>query len=132
MNRLFEGSLSRGRLEDGSLDSAGWVPLADVYETSDTFVVLVELPGLNQDDIEVTIDGDQLTLRGERRLSDPTRPESFHRIERSYGAFARTFHFTGEVDPSRVTAQFRDGLLRLELIKLRPSTHWRLRGERNE
>jgi HSP20 family protein len=119
MNRLFEESLSRGRLEGAAFASGSWVPLADVYETADGFVVQVELPGVGEEDVEVQVDGDQLRLRGERRMSDRSRPERFHRMERSYGSFARSFRFPEEVDPARVTAHFRDGLLRLELPRAR-------------
>jgi HSP20 family protein len=120
MNRLFEESFSRGRGDEPSLDSGTWTPLADVYETDEGFVVQVELPGLREADIEVRVEGNALTLKGERRLNAAARPESFHRMERSYGAFSRTFTFPEDVDRSGVKVQCRDGLLRLELPKLRP------------
>jgi HSP20 family protein len=132
MNRLFEESLSRGRPHEAALDSRSWSPLADVYETHDSFVVQIELPGLSQDEVEVELDADQLTLRGERRMGDKTRPESFHRMERSYGAFSRTFRFGADVDPARVTAHLRDGLLRLDLPKVQPRGTWRARREGSE
>ena len=119
MNRLFEDSLAATR-PDGELPSSAWSPAADVYETPDGYVVLMDLPGLEPDDVEIHVDGERLTVRGERRPDDTTRPESFHRVERSYGAFSRVFHLTSEVDPDKVTANFRDGLLRLELPRLRP------------
>jgi HSP20 family protein len=90
-----------------------------VYETGEAFVVEIELPGMGQDDIEIQVDGDTLVVKGERRVGG-TRPESFHRMERSYGSFSRTFQLGEEVDPARVTATFRDGLLRLEAPKARP------------
>jgi HSP20 family protein len=114
------------------LSSPGWTPLADVYETPEAFVIHVDLPGLREDDLEVHVDGDQVVLRGERRPLEKTRPESFHRMERSYGLFTRSFQLTAEVDADRVTAQFRDGLLRLELPKLRAPSTWRGRPERLE
>lgn len=131
MNRLFEDSLARG-IDGLALGSAAWTPLADVHETSDAFVVVMELPGVAQDDVEVQVDGEELVVRGERRMPGPVRPESFHRMERSYGPFSRTVPLTDEVDPARVTAQFRDGLLRLELPKVRPDTGRRARPERGE
>jgi HSP20 family protein len=125
MNRLFEESLSRGRPHGANLEPATWSPLADVYETAEAFVVQMEIPGLSQDDVEVDVEADQLTVRGERRVSEKTRPESFHRMERSYGAFSRTFHFDADIDPARVAAQFRDGLLRIDLPKAQPRGTWR-------
>lgn len=115
MNRLFEESLLRGRdLRPESF--AAWSPTVDVYETAEAFVILAELAGVSEDDVEITVDGDEVRLRGERRLPGP-RPESFERLERSYGPFSRSFHFEQEVDPDRVTADFKDGLLRLEVRK---------------
>jgi len=132
MNRLFEESLSRGRPHEAALESATWSPLADVYETAEAFVVQMEIPGLSQDDVDVEVEADQLTVRGERSMSEKARPESFHRMERSYGAFSRTFRFDADIDPARVVAQFRDGLLRLDLPKAQPRGTWRARREAEE
>src|SRR6185436_10403743 len=78
MNRLFEESLLRGRDLEPTR-AAAWAPTVDVYETAEAFVMLVELPGVNEDDVEVTVEGDEVRLRGERHLPGP-RPESFERV----------------------------------------------------
>ena len=127
MNRLFEHSLVRGHLANPALASAGWTPLADVYETADGFVVQIEVPGIAEEDIEVNVDGDTLVVRGQRQPTTRTRPDSFHRMERSYGSFSRSFQLSEDVDPERVTARFKDGLLRVELPKLQTRGGWRLR-----
>jgi HSP20 family protein len=132
INRLFEESLGRGREDDSltALSSGSWQPLADVYETPEAFVVLLELPGLEQEDVEVGVADNILTVKGERRLAGPTKPDSFYRMERSYGAFSRSFRFATPIDTARVSAQFANGLLRLELPKPgRPD--WRSRAERS-
>ena len=129
MNRLFEDSLAATRTDPGAPASA-WTPAADVYEVAEGFVVLMDLPGLRPDDVEIQVDGERLVIHGERRPSDKTRPESFHRVERSHGVFTRVFQLTDEVDPDKVTAVFRDGLLRLELPRLRPRNAGRGRTER--
>ncbi len=118
MNQLFEESFA-GRLEEPALVGPGtWTPLADAYETPEAFVVLLELPGIGEDDVEVQVDGDTLTVKGQRRgLS--LRPDRFHRMERSHGPFLRSFQLTEEVEPGHVSAQLRDGVLRLELPKVR-------------
>ena len=72
----------------------------------------MELPGIDEDDVEVAVDGDRLVVRGERRSRLPARPDRFHRMERSHGAFARAFALPQAVDPGPGAAQFRDGLLR--------------------
>lgn len=119
MNRLFDESLTRTRDLDPGLESGSWTPLADVYETPEHFVFQVELPGVNEEDVEIAVDADRVTLRGERRAFGPGRPERYHRMERSYGLFSRTFPLPEEVDPARAKAQFRDGLLKLEVPKAR-------------
>jgi HSP20 family protein len=129
MNRLFEDTLSATRPAAPPLGTGSWTPPADVYETADGFVVQVDLPGLGADDVEVQVDGDRLTLRGRRKPQEPARPDNYFRMERSYGPFVRTFVLAPDVDPDRVTAQFRDGLLRLELPKVRPGVGWRARGD---
>jgi HSP20 family protein len=129
MNRLFEASLSRERLDEPGLVSGDWVPLADVFETPEAFLLEIELPGLDKDDIEVHAEGDALTVRGERRMQG-MKPEGFHRMERRYGPFSRTFQFPEDVDPDRVSAQFADGLLRLEVPKVQPRGSWRVKVER--
>jgi HSP20 family protein len=118
MNRLFEASLGPARLEAQGVLSPAWSPPADVYETDDGFVIQVELPGVDEDDVLVQVEADQVTIRGQRRLKAAARPECFHRMERSYGSFSRTFRLTEGVDPDRVTARFQDGLLSLEAPKL--------------
>jgi HSP20 family protein len=131
MNRLFEESLSREGLDGSPLLTGSWTPLADVYETADAFVVQMELPGIDEDDVEIHVAGDQLLVRGERRAEAGVRPERFHRMERSHGSFSRVFTLTQDVDPSRVKAQFADGLLRLELPKVAYRRSSRSRGGRS-
>ena len=128
MNRLFDETLGRERLEEPAVLHGTWVPVADVLETPDTYIVEIELPGLGRDEIEIQAQADQLVVRGERRASRTTRPEVFHRLERRHGPFARAFRFPEEVEPDRVGAEFADGLLRLSVPKAasRRSTHVRV------
>jgi HSP20 family protein len=121
MNRLLQESLG-GPLDDVPSPSGHWVPLADVYETADRFLVQVELPGLEPDDFEVQLQGTTLTVRGERRMQASARPDSFHRMERSYGSFARSFTLSDEVDAERLSANYGDGLLSIEIPKRRRSS----------
>jgi HSP20 family protein len=130
MNRLFDETLTRERPDEPSLLHGTWVPLADVVETPDAYVVEVELPGLRRDDVVVQAQGDELVVKGERR-PDASRPESFHRLERRYGPFSRGFRFSEEVDPDRIEARFDDGLLCLSVPKARPRAT-RVRVERAE
>jgi HSP20 family protein len=120
MNRLFDETLTRERLDEPSLLQGAWVPLADVVEAADAYVLEVELPGLGRDDVVVQAEGDEIVVRGERRPDLASRPESFHRLERRYGPFSRAFRFPEEVDPDAITASFEDGLLRLTVPKVMP------------
>jgi len=129
MNRLFEESLGRARPREAALLGGGWAPLADVYETAEAYLIQLELPGLKRDDVEIQVDVDALVVRGERKL-EGLRPESFHRMERSYGYFSRSFRLPEHVEPDRVRAEFQDGILRLEVPKARPRATGRSRGDR--
>ena len=131
MNRLFDETLTRERLDEPSLVQGAWVPLADVVETPEAYAVEVELPGLGRADVVVQAQGDELVVRGERRPDLGSRPDSFHRLERRYGPFARGFHFSEEVDPDAITASFEDGLLRLTVPKAQVRST-RVKVERTE
>lgn len=129
MNRLFDETLTRERLEEPSLLHGTWAPLADVVETPEAYVMEIELPGLGRDDVVIQVQGDELVVRGERRPAATGGPV-FHRLERRYGKFARGFRFAEEVDPDRIKAEFKDGLLRLEVPKVRPRGGTRVRIDR--
>lgn len=119
MNRLFDETLARERIEEPTLTHGTWTPLADVVETPEAYLVEVELPGLSRDDVVVQAQGDEMVVRGERRADPSSRPEAFHRLERRHGPFARGFRFSEEIDPDGITAQFEDGLLQLTVPKAR-------------
>ena len=129
MNRLFDETMTRERLEEPPLLHGTWAPLADVVETPEAYFVELELPGLGKDDVLIQAQGDELVVRGERRPVASGSP-IFHRLERRYGPFARGFRFPEEVDPDRIKADFTDGLLRLEVPKVRQRASTRIRVER--
>ena len=113
MNRMLEASPGRPQ-ED--LARGSWVPAVDIYGTGDRDLVLkAELPDMKQDEIELTVEGDTLTLRGERKLDTEVGTEQFHRIERSFGSFSRTFTLPATVDSGRVTAAYKAGVLTVRL-----------------
>ncbi|HEX3178900.1 MAG TPA: Hsp20/alpha crystallin family protein [Methylomirabilota bacterium] len=97
--------------------SGAWMPKLDVSETRDAMMVKAELPGVEQDDITVSLQGDLLTLKGEKTLEKEAKDEQFHRMERSYGAFLRTVRLPSMVDATNVTAQFAKGVLTVTLPK---------------
>jgi HSP20 family protein len=96
---------------------AMWSPLVDIHETKDSFLLMAELPGVKQEDVEVSVEGDTLTLKGERKRETEVKEDQYHRIERSYGRFERSILLPSVVDPNRVKATYRDGVLEIQLPK---------------
>ena len=94
-----------------------WTPLCDIYETDKELVLKMELPGMKKDDVHVTVENNLLTLRGERKIDEQIERENFHRIERHYGEFLRTFTLPPFVDGNKIFAEFKDGLLTVTLPK---------------
>jgi HSP20 family protein len=114
MNRIWGGVADRGH-EDVTSRGA-WLPLVDIYETADREIVLkAELPGLKREDIELTVENSTLTIRGERRRDGSIAEDRYHRVERSYGAFSRSFTLPNTIAGDRVRAEYRDGVLTVSL-----------------
>ncbi|HEY2931619.1 MAG TPA: Hsp20/alpha crystallin family protein [Acidobacteriota bacterium] len=116
MNRLFDDSISRSRGQE-DLSNGSWSPAVDIYETEDQIVIKAELPEVNKDSIDLRIENNTLSIRGERKLSDEAKRENYHRIERAYGPFYRIFSLPNVVDPENVIASYKDGVLKLALNK---------------
>jgi len=113
LNRLFEPF---ARVADEELVSGNWVPPVDVAETQDKILVRAELPGMRQEEIAIEFENGLLSIRGERKLEkDPS--VNYHRIERSYGTFVRSFTLPRTIDPERIAASYRDGVLEVEVPK---------------
>lgn len=94
-----------------------WTPLCDIYETEKELVLKMELPEMKKEDVHVTIENNVLTLRGERKLEKTIERENFHRMERNYGEFLRSFTLPAFVDGSKIFAEFKDGMLTVTLPK---------------
>ena len=94
-----------------------WCPTVDVCEEADRILLTAELPGFTQDQVKVEIEGNVLTMSGERKLTDETSPRNYSRMERSYGHFVRSFTLPSVVDRNKIHATFQNGLLEIELPK---------------
>lgn len=116
MNKLFESALVRTNF-DAEGGVGAWTPVADVYETPTRVVFCLELPGLTLADIEIRVEDDDLIVHGERKMQRGDSGEQFHRVERSYGKFARRFRLPSHVDRDTVEAAYRDGVVWIELAK---------------
>jgi HSP20 family protein len=97
--------------------AGGWTPLVDVYEDSEGITLKVELPEVDASDVDIQLEGNALTVRGERKLENVDKQDAYLRVERSYGAFSRRFTLPSTVETGHVTAQSRDGVLRIFLPK---------------
>jgi HSP20 family protein len=116
MNRFFEETLSRDRTNEMEPFAPSWVPIADVYDSPEAYLVELELPGLARTDIDLRVKGREVTVRGERHPAGG-HSAAFHRLERRYGAFGRTFRFEADIDAKQVKAEIKDGLLTLTVPK---------------
>jgi HSP20 family protein len=115
MDRLFDRFVTP-RWEE--MEAVGeWSPKIDVTETKEAFVVKAEVPGVEQKDILVSLQEQVLTIKGERQQEKEEKDERYHRVERSYGSFARSMRLPVSVDGEKVTASFKDGLLTVTLPK---------------
>ncbi len=116
MNRLLEESFGRLRKEEG-LVSGAWTPAVDIYETENSLVVTAEIPGVSEKDIDVRIENNQLVIKGERKFEKETKEENYHRIERVYGNFYRSFSLPNTVDHDKVKAEYKNGVLKITIAK---------------
>jgi HSP20 family protein len=118
MERLFDEMVGRGfrGTEERPLRGA-WVPAINILEREDAIVIQADLPGLNAEDVEVTVENSTLTIRGERRLDEAREGETYHRVERLYGMFERTFNLPNSVDTTKIEARFKNGEMNLTLPK---------------
>jgi HSP20 family protein len=117
INRLFDESLERGQLPEGQLPRPTWTPLADVCEASEEYIVLIELPGLEREQIDIRADANSVAVRGRRPAAGTVHPENYYRMERSHGPFLRTFELPQAIEPDLVTAELHDGVLTIRLPK---------------
>ena len=114
MNRLFQDYAPRGEQE---LTAGNFVPPVDIYEDEQGISVKAELPGVDPKDVDVRVENNTLTIKGERKFEKEEKEENFHRIERRYGSFYRAFTLPSTVDTENIGANYTAGVLKLELKK---------------
>jgi HSP20 family protein len=119
--RTFDSAYRGSGREDEQSMVATWSPLVDVFEDTEGITLKAELPEVDSKDVEIQVEGNTLTLKGERKLENEEKRDGYHRIERTYGAFSRTFTLPNTVDAEHITAESKDGVLRVFLPK-KPET----------
>ena len=121
MDRLFGDTTGRGWPAEEGLVASLWNPPVDVYETKDSIVLKADLPEVSKDDVDISIQGNVLSIRGERKREQEVKEKDFYRMERSYGGFTRSFTLPGTVDADKIEASFSGGVLTVTLPKTEES-----------
>ncbi len=117
MNNLFDISLSRPDYDDTSLLGGMWAPAIDIFDTKDSLVVKTDLPGMDKNDISVSIQQNILTISGDKKRESKIKEDDYLRTERFYGSFHRSITLPVDVDQTKVHASFKDGVLELTIPK---------------
>jgi HSP20 family protein len=115
MSRLFEEQYGGGREE--ALTSGAFVPPVDIYEDQHGIQLKLEVPGIEEKDLNIHVENNVLTVSGERKFENEQKEENFHRIERRYGSFSRSFTLPNTVDTDKITADYNNGVLSVRLVK---------------
>jgi HSP20 family protein len=116
MNRLFHESYGSESPEE-ALTTTNFTPPVDIYEDEHSITLKLEVPGIDEKDIDVRIDNNTLIVHGERKIDKEEKEENFRRVERQYGSFTRSFTLPSSVDPSQVSADYAHGVLKIKLAK---------------
>jgi HSP20 family protein len=117
LNRIFDDTFRgnpRGTEEDWALGGQ-WAPSVDIFEHEGNLVLRAELPGIEPKDVDVHVENNVLTLRGERKFESEVKREKYHRVERAYGTFSRSFTLPNVVDTEKIKAEYKDGMLQVTL-----------------
>ena len=116
VNRLFTGNMARSFDEEG-IARGSWSPSVDIYENKDQIVLEAELPGMKREDFDLSVENNVVTLRGERHFEKKDDSDNYHRVERAYGNFTRSFTLPNTVTAEGATAEYTNGVLRVTLPK---------------
>jgi HSP20 family protein len=118
INSMFEDTIrAHSRTPGEEFERGAWTPAIDIYETNDSFVVSADLPGLNKEDIQIDLKDNTLTLKGEKKFEEKVSRDEFIRVERAYGSFVRSFTLPQNVEPEKIKAKYKDGVLELTIPK---------------
>ena len=117
MNHLFSEPFFGSGREDDELSLGAWHPAVDMFDNDDKIVIKAELPGMKKNDFSVDVKDRVLTLSGERNYDNEVKEENYYRRERAYGKFKRAFHLPADVDADNIKAEFKDGILKVEIPK---------------
>jgi len=114
MSRLFDDSF---RTRDGESALTTWAPPVDIYETDNELALKVDLPDVNEKDLDIRVENNMLTIQGERKFEEKTSRDNYLRVERAYGSFSRSFSLPNTVDTDAIHAQYKNGVLTVQMPK---------------
>jgi HSP20 family protein len=117
LNQIFGRPAVSAAADQQMLKMADWTPSVDISETDQAYLIKAEIPEVKREDVKVTIDDGMITIQGERKMEKEEKGKKFHRIERSYGSFVRSFRLPDGVDESKAKAEFKDGMINVTLPK---------------
>jgi HSP20 family protein len=126
MNPMLAHALGLHGQQQGSATATAWAPALDISERKDAYLVTVELPGVEADDLDITMEDGLVTIQGERRFAHDSSEQQFHRVERRYGAFRRSITLPAQVQAEQIQASFEDGVLQILVPKLEEATPKRI------
>ena len=117
INRIFDESFSRTADLDDDISMNAWKPLVDIYETDEAIILKAELPGIKKEDVSVEVKDNVLTLKGVRTEEKEIKEKNYYRKERAFGTFSRAFNLQHRIQPDKIKARFKDGVLKIEIPK---------------
>ncbi len=117
MNHLLDDAFSPMVRDDAKLSVWDWNPVVDVYDNDENIVIKAELPGIDKKDINIDVKDGVLTLKGERTYDNEVKKDKYYRRERSFGRFERAFQLPADVDPEKISADYKDGILKIDIPK---------------
>ena len=117
IDKMFDRFLGGSLAEDGSVFTSSWTPAVDITEHENEYIVKMELPGVSKDDVKITLEDNVLTVKGEKKQEKESKSSNYHRVERTYGAFQRTFTVPSDVKANGIDASYKDGILSIALPK---------------
>ena len=116
IDRMFDRF--RGGMSDSGPEPQNWMPAVDILERENEFQLRLELPGVRKEDVKITVNNDVLTIRGEKKMETEKKGDNYHRLERSFGTFQRSFTLPGTVSSEKIEASYDNGILHLTLPKI--------------
>ena len=117
LSTVFGPNQGQKRDENGWFTKAQWAPLVDISENENEYLIKTELPGIEKDQVKVTVENGMLLIAGERTVEEEDKPHKHHRVERLYGSFLRSFSLPDNADGTKIKAEFKNGILKVHLPK---------------